>query len=293
MWLSNRKARRSEPGRTSASSPGAIGQDLAHWLNQDMLVGPTDPPKPVDEASRPARKRAANPAQPIRPTTASGSAARGRHQEAADPFAEWWFEAGGDIDAADGAARHDGGYRPRPFPLGFVEIYLSPAAGTRRRTADGWNGFALDFNPPADLPSGTIAEVDGYVRPSSYENPVPGAADALALPRRWPRPRARRVEARDQGRRRQATLERAGHSLLPNGGKAIRFEAASRCRSAEAGAQVRSAARGRNRKPGRPEADRCAALPSADLILPDPHPPPDAAAAAPGGAAGAGAWSEI
>ena len=172
LWLSNRKARAiKSPDGQAQAVPAQSARILPDWLNQDMLVGPTDPPKPVDEASepRPQKSGESSAADQAHDTLREAQPAAAT-KEAPDPFAEWWFEAGGDIDAAR-MERLDmmAGYRPRPFPLGFVEIYLSPAAGTRRRTADGWNGFALDFNPPADLPSGTIAEVDGYVRPSSYE----------------------------------------------------------------------------------------------------------------------------
>ena len=216
-------------------------------------------------------------------------------KEAPDPFAEWWFEAGGDVDSAR-RERLDmkAGYRPRPLPLGFVEICLSPSAGTRRRAADGWNGYALDFDPPAELPSGTGAEVEGYVRPCSYE------IRFQARQTRWRYLVAGRGRELDEAMLQirdgdgKASFERAGHSPLPDGGRAIRFE------SREA-LPLRQRPDHKFSLHGLPEAGSRRAqklvdplpAPSADLILPDPHPPPASGAAAPGSAAGASAWSEI
>jgi hypothetical protein len=291
LWLSNRQARAVED---SEGQDPAVPQQTARiepdWHNRGMLVAPKEPPEP--EASDEPHKDS--------PAASAGEEARDRLEEAhplanlkeaPDPFADWWFEPGGDVEAAR-IERLDmkAGHRPRPLPLGFVELYLSPAAGTRRRASDGWNGFALDFEPPADLPAGATAEAGGYVRPSTYE------IRFEARRTRWRYLVSGRGRELDESMLQikdgdgKASFERAGHALLPGGGRAVSFESREPL-------PLRQRPEHKFALHGLPEAGSRRAqklidplpVPSADLILPDPHPPPRGRA----GAAGAKAWSEI
>jgi hypothetical protein len=301
LWLSNGRAEaiRNQDGKGRAMLP-QTARIAVDWSRPTMLVHRKDPPKLEEEGkeavvlSSDLAASAAERARDLWDDTRPDAEAKAAAESGPDPLGQWWFEPAGDIEASK-KERSDmrSGFGPRPLPLGFVEIHLSPAAGTSRRESDAWYGFPLDLDPPESLPGGATADSGGYVRPSRYE------IRFEARKTRWRYLVAGRRRGLDETRfsisdsDRKHKFHRRGHAVLPSGEKAIRFE------SREA-LPLKQRAKRTFALYGPPEAgsDRERKLidplpvPTADLILPDPHPPP-AAGAAPAAAPARTVWSEI
>ncbi len=299
LWLSNRHLVAADDGETGGKpdpEAGAGGLQSARltvdWADPKALVVPTDPPVPKIGRHR-AKPDSGDP--PPNPSEQARElldhTALARRLKKADPLGEWWFESLGGLDAAKKERTEmKAGFRPRPLPLGFVEIFLAPQAGAYRRAGGAWNGFPLEFHPHDTMPEGAIADADGHVRPSTYEIRFEARRTCW---RYLVAGRGRDLNEADltiTGENEDESFERKDRFILPNGATAIRFESKGSLPLMQRPAHkftLNGLPAAGSSKP-RKLVDPLPA-PTADLILPDPHPPPEQAKA---GASGK-VWSEI
>lgn len=181
-----------------------------------------------------------------------------------EPFSGWWSESRGEV----AEAQHEQAnlqWRSRYLPFGLIKIFAMPPGGKPAASGD-WNGYPVDPHP---------ATKGAYLRPTRYLVQFPARATYW---RYWIASRGGGLDHDSLAITDPAKLGgfgKAEPAILPDGTEARCFTA-TRTLPLKQRPEAAFGLEGRTVTGGtRPrELIKRLPAPTADSILPDPHPPP-------------------